>query len=218
VADFLDLKPGHRVQVRPAGARNGRGHDSTVLEIEATTVLIEVPTREGEPLRLRPGDQVHVSLQAHGRRYSFDTAVQSLHDGPQPGVSLEMPSAVAQHDRREFYRLPIMIHPRYAALTDKDGEEVERVELVIADISGGGLRLRAHRWVPVGTRMRLIFDLGDDEDELDALAEAVSVDEDGRRGSYRVNARFVEPSRQLEERIVRFVFSQQVELLQKGVL
>lgn len=216
--DFLDLKPGHRVQVKPAAGRNGHVHGSSILEIAPTSLLIEAPTRDGERLRLRPGDVVEVSLQAHGRRYSFQTDVEDTHDAPQASITLRMPSAVAQHERREFYRLPTSIHPRYSALTNNDGEEVERVELVIADISGGGCRLRLHRWVPIGTQIRMIFALGDDVDELDVVTEAVSVAEDQRRGSYRVHARFLGVSRSVEERIVRFVFSQQVELLQKGVL
>lgn len=216
--DFLDLKPGHRVQVRPAGTRSGRSHDSTILEIGPTSLLIEPPAREGDRLPVRPGDVVLIALQAHGRRYSFETSVQGFRDAPLPGVTLEMPSAVDQDERRELYRLPTVIRPRYAALVDKDGEEVERVEMVIADISGGGCRIRARRWVPVGSRARLIFALGDDIDELDVVAEAVSVAEDGRRGTYRINARFVDAPRHVEDRIVRFVFSQQVELLQKGVL
>ncbi len=216
--DFLDLKPGHRVQVQAAGARNGRGHESSILEIRPTVLLIEAPLRDGEQLRLRPGDHVEISLQSHGRRYSFETDVAQLQGAPQPAVTLRMPSAVAQDERRAFYRLPITVHPRYAALTDKDGEEIERLEIVIADISGGGCRLRAKRRVPIGTRIRLIFALGGDADEYDVTAEVVSVAEDRRGGIYRVHVRFAEASRQLEERIVRFVFSQQVELLQKGVL
>ena len=220
MADFLDLRPGHRVQVKAAVGRNGRSHGSSILEIAPTTLLIEAPSRDGERLRLRRGDVVEVSLQSHGRRYSFETDVQDLHDAPQASITLRMPSAVAQHEQREFYRLPIVIHPRYAALTNNDGEEIERVEAVIADISGDGCRLRLRRWVPIGTRIRLIFALGDnpDDPELDLIAEAVAVAEDQRRGTYRVNARFTGVSRQIEERIVRFVFSQQVELLQKGVL
>ena len=200
--------------------RNGRSHGSSILEIAPTTLLIEAPSRDGERLRLRRGDVVEVSLQSHGRRYSFETDVQDLHDAPQASITLRMPSAVAQHEQREFYRLPIVIHPRYAALTNNDGDEIERVEAVIADISGDGCRLRLRRWVPIGTRIRLIFALGDnpDDPELDLIAEAVAVAEDQRRGTYRVNARFTGVSRQIEERIVRFVFSQQVELLQKGVL
>ena len=220
MADFLDLKPGHRVQVRAVAGRNGRGHHSSILEIASTTLVIEAPTRDGERLRLRPGDVVEVSLQAHGRRYSFETDVQVLHDAPQASITLRMPSAVAQHDRRELYRLPIAIHPRYAALTNNDDQEIERVEVVVAEISGDGCRIRLRRWVPIGTRIRLIFALGDapDAPELDLIAETVSVAEDQRRGTYRVHTRFMDASRQIEERIVRFVFSEQVELLQKGVL
>ena len=214
--DFLDLKPGHRVRVRGGGSRSS--HDSSIVEIANDSLLIEPPHENGVKARLRAGDTLEVVLQANGRNYAFRTAIRRFVSAPTPAVEIEMPQTIAHHERREFYRLPVSIKPRYAALTNDADEELERVEVVISDISGGGCRMRTTRWVPVGSWFRLIFALTDDPEEVDLVAEALSISEDGRRGTYRINARFRELQRSVEERLVRYVFSQQVELLQKGLL
>jgi c-di-GMP-binding flagellar brake protein YcgR len=70
----------------------------------------------------------------------------------------------------------------------------------------------------VGSRIRLVFALEHDAQEVDACVLALSVVRPGpRRSLYRVHCRFVDMPRAERERVVRFVFASQMDFRQRGV-
>ncbi len=131
---------------------------------------------------------------------------------------LEHPTEADHSERRQFYRLLTTLEPRYAARVSTEGEELERVEARILDLSGGGMQLHTRHWLPVGARLRLIFALENDPQDVDALATVLSVVRPGAsRAFYRVHCRFIDLARSERERIVRFIFRKQIDFRKKGV-
>ena len=76
--------------------------------------------------------------------------------------------------------------------------------------------MRVKEWVPVGSRVRLVFALEQDPLEIDVNVLALAVRRpDVRRSYYRINSKFIEIERDVQERVIRFIFRQQMLLRQQ---
>lgn len=210
MAGSIDLRPGMRLNVMRGGDMLSASYESVIRRVTADGLSIDRPEREGERLDLGPGDDVTLAVQVHGRLYTFISSVLEVQDIPAMAVVITQPQEVTHNERRQFFRLLTSIDPRYAARTNGEGEEIERLDARILDLSGGGVQLRVNRWVPVGARVRLIFSLNVTSVEVDVTVLALSVQRpDSRRTFYRVNCRFIEIAREVQESIIRFIFQQQ---------
>jgi c-di-GMP-binding flagellar brake protein YcgR len=217
---FIDLRAGMHVHVLPRDGSLSNAYDSVIRAVNEQGIRIDHPRQDTEAMTVAPGDEVDVYVQTGGRIYRLASRVRLVEQIPLEALVLEHPTEADHSERRQFYRLLTTISPRYAARVSADGEELERVEGRILDISGGGLQLQVRKWIPVGSRLRLIFALEDDPQEVDACATALSVVRPGSShaaASYRVHCRYIDLPRTERERIVRFIFRKQIDFRKKGV-
>jgi c-di-GMP-binding flagellar brake protein YcgR len=218
MAAFIDLQPGLPVHVLPPGGALEAAYGSVIRQVTNSGVRIEPPQRDGATMALAPGDAVTFYVQMQGRIYRLESRVRMVEQGAEESVVLEPPSEAERTERREFYRLMTTLNARYAARVSPEGDELERLDVTILDISGGGMQVHCKQWAPVGSRLRITFRLEDDPQDIDATAIALSVARpDPRRSVYRVHCRFIELPRSHQERIVRWVFRKQVDFRKKGV-
>ncbi len=215
---YIDLRPGQRVSVLRDGGALSQGFLSVIRQVSPETVRLDMPRRGTETLAVTRGDDVMLMLELHGRLFTCLSRVQQVDTAPIEVLYVDRPSAVEQSERREFFRLALTIRPRYAAALTADGEERTRLDAAIRDISGGGVQLTTRQYVAPGERVRLMFDLAGDPVEADV--RVITTDElaaTGPRPTYRVNAHFEDLPRAVQDRVVRFVFQQQVQFMRKGV-
>lgn len=213
--DFIDLRVGMVLHVMPLGGAPTSAFASAIREITDEGIVADAPSSGDGPL---PGTAVTLFVQNGGRIYRLESRVRAVDAAAEGAIALEQPVAADETERRHFYRLLTTITPRYAARVNAGGDELERTDARVLDLSGGGMQLHTRHWVPVGSRMRLIFALDDDPQEVDACVLAISVMRPGpRRSFYRVHCRFVDMPRAERERVVRFVFRKQIDFRQRGV-
>lgn len=206
----VDLRPGMRISVMRGEGMLSAAHETVIRRVAEDGVHIDRPQGVRDPLNLRPGDEVTLMVQLHGRLYTFASRVLDAPDIPVTAVLVAHPHEVEHVERRQFFRLLTSIDPRYAARTDGEGQELERLDARILDLSGGGVQLRVDRWLPVGAHVRLIFSLDADPAEVDVTMLVLAVQRpDSRHTFYRLNCRFREIAREVQERIIRFIFQQQ---------
>lgn len=216
MASYIDLKRGQRITVTRTDGVPAVSCKAVVRHVSEDGLRIDWPRRGDDLLGLRPDDELTLTIHLHGRMYRCSSLVLDVQEFPALAVTIARPTEVQREERRQFFRLLTSIDPRYAARTDGDGEELERIDVRILDISGGGVQLRSRRWISVGDHIRLVFSLEDDSVELDVLVLALAVlRPDRRRSYYRINAEFVDAGREVRERIIRFIFRQQMFLQQK---
>lgn len=220
MSDFIDLRAGVPLNVLPRGGvvTLSSSYESVVRHVTDAGVRIDMPRRGSVALDLEVGDELALLVQLHGRLYTLMSRVIEL----QPAgdfILVATPREADQSERRQFYRLITNIRPRRVSRVTNEGEELQLLAATIMDLSGGGVQLQMQQWVPVGAHLRIEFPLeGDPLDvEVDCLAVGV-LRPDSRRSFYRVNARYVNVARETQERIIRFIFRQQLVLRQKGVL
>ncbi|MEZ4502195.1 MAG: PilZ domain-containing protein [Dehalococcoidia bacterium] len=212
-ARALDIHVGLHVQV--VAFRDGRPvtYLTTVRRADPREIRIDIPRTTDRELQAAVGDRLMLVFQQHGRALTGETKVRRIIEGPGEGLVLDAPSEVERRERREHYRLLTSIVPSVTALLNFDGEETDRIEAKILDLSGGGAQLLTHAEVPIGSQLRLVFGLDDGEVDVDVSVVALGVaNPAGKGGPYRVNAQFIDLTRRMQERIVRHIFRQQTEL------
>lgn len=216
--EFIDLQAGQKVSVIGAGApSSASSYPSTVRAVHSNRVDLSIPVRDGDELELSPGTSVLIYVELHGRLYTFNSAVQDSPAGGARLLFLDMPRAASRTDRREYYRLDTSISPAYAAHINDDRDELERIDVVIMDLSGGGVQLRSKQPVEPGSLVRLIFALDGEIIDMDLTALVLSSLPEVRTSQFRLHARYSGTARSVEERIVRYVFREQVDRLKRGV-
>lgn len=214
---FIELRPGQHITVQVPGAPPGDAYLARVRGVGAMQLRIEPPRRDGTRMPLAPGDPVLLLVESQQRLFSCESLVVEVVEVPVEMVTLRRPSIADRAERREYYRLPTSIRPRYSSITNDDREELGRLEAVIMDLSGGGLQLRSTRPVELGSLIRVIFTLDDDPQDLDITLQALSVLPEVRTPQYRIRGSFVRLPRYVQERLIRFIFREQVGRLKRGV-
>lgn len=223
MADFVELQPGMRVMVpSPEGAIAGY-FSSTVRRIDRRGLLIDIPRLDGEDLFLKPGQQLKMFVQIHGRLYEFESRVRSA----DLQVLLEEPGAAKKTERRSFYRLMLSIpavitieqpHREGADEGDEEDDEPLTEEVTILDLSGGGARMRTDTELAVGTQFELKFPTDRRSLRLTAEVVRVTATETARGGTrHEAHCMFTDIVRGDQDEIVRFVFQKQREFSQRGV-
>jgi c-di-GMP-binding flagellar brake protein YcgR len=216
---FIDLRAGMNLHVMPITGTLSNAFESVIRAVGDQGIRIDHPRQGDTLMEVAPGDELAVFVQNGGRIFRLVSRVRLVEQIPLDAVVIEHPAEADYSERRQFYRLLTTIEPRYAARIGAEGEELERLGARILDISGGGLQLHLRSWVPVGSRLRLIFTLDDDPQDVDAFMTVLSVVRPGSSRSpvYRVHCRFVDLPRTERERVVRFIFRKQIDFRKKGV-
>lgn len=218
-ADFIELHTGMVVHVMLRESVLSAAFASVIRQVGEQGIHVDSPA-DGAGPALEPGSAVTLFVQSGGRIFRLESHVRLLESGEQTqgAMVLDHPVAADETERRQFYRLLTTITPRYASRVNATGDELERIDARILDLSGGGMQLHTREWVPVGSRIRLIFALDQDPQEVDTCVLGLSVVRPGpRRSLYRVHCRFVDLPRAERERLVRFIFRKQLDFRQRGI-
>ncbi len=214
--EYVDLRPGQRINVLKDAGTLEVSYVSTIRHVSPVAVRIDAPRRGDDVLDFKVNDEMMIMVDLQGRLYTFASRVQKI-EPADDAVLIDRPRVVEQSERRQFFRLAVNIRPKYAAIVDDDGSEKRRLEAMILDISGGGMQLRAKQPIDTGNRVHVVFPLGDDQLEADITVLAASAVEGEAPWMYRANARFLTLPRQVQERIIRFIFKQQLDFMKRGV-
>ena len=215
---YVDLQPGTRIKVSPPGDPLGASYEATVRAALPAQLRLGLPRREHEVLAVEPGEQLTMFTTLHGRVLRFKAQVR-LVEVDNDSFIIDTPREAEQTERRAFYRLPVRIVPRFVSRLDDAGNEVQAVQAVILDLSGGGAMLQSREFVAAGTRMRLAFELDGDPFDLDIAVLVLSCSRPTSSAQhYRLHCQFLEPNRVEMERLIRFVYRQQAELRRKGAM
>ena len=215
---YVDLQPGTRIKVSPPGDPLGAAYEATVRSVMPNALRLGMPRREKDVMEVHPGDHLTMFTTIHGRVYRFAVDVR-LAEVEHDSFVIDPPQEAERTERRQFYRLVTRIVPRRASRLDDGGKEVQPLQAVILDISGGGALLQAREFVPAGSRLRLVFELEGDPLEMDIAALVLNTSRPATTAQhYRVHCQFLEPNQSEIERLVRYVYRQQAELRRRGVI
>jgi hypothetical protein len=119
--------------------------------------------------------------------------------------------------RRENVRLPADLRIRQALLLQaaKDSEPLP-LAVTLVNISASGCLMRVSPLPPLHSRVRLTIELPDAAPpiEVEAVAVRIEPDDRSRTNAGRLAVQFDKPESRTQDRIVRFIFKEQIRRLQ----
>lgn len=219
---------------------------SMLLDFVDTRVLkISMPIREGKVIPMEINDEYELCFFTSSGLYRSQARVaRRYRDGKLFVMNVELFFLPKKFQRRQFYRLECMMPVRYRIVTDEektlrdfiyasDFEDNELrkkylrkldelttdwEEVMMTDISGGGIRFQLKKQVEEKTLIEVVVPLrfSDETVPFKCFAKVIAnvKTKDGINGN-ELRCQFENISRAQQEMVVRFVFEEQKRRMRK---
>ncbi|MEE9554261.1 MAG: flagellar brake protein [candidate division Zixibacteria bacterium] len=224
--------------------KNGKRTEfiTRVEDIKVNSFMLEMPVRQSGAATLSKGDEVEVCYNKKDASYIFKASITDLFGGENNSVALCVNGEVSREQRRRFVRLDISGNIFFRIIDSSDSGEgglSPQVPGTLLNISAGGILFETQSSLDEGALAVLSFSLKGRE-TLDNVLSAVKRVEPLDDNTYLVGAEFVTEDNladfgleslknilppgtgtfdeNLQKLVVQFIYKQQVELRQKGML
>lgn len=215
VLDFLKVNEVINIEVEP-GTDFSNTFRTRVEDLKQDAIVIGMPIDQGNYVPVRPGSEIIIWYWDNSASYAYYCRVQKRIFEPIPLLSLEWPYKKQKVQRRNFVRVPANLPLEYRKVNEQ-GEEIF-YEAFIRDLSGGGLQFQTKKRLIKGDVLQIKLGLPEDLIICKAAVTWVYTDIRDKQERYFVGIKFMEINEKLRERVIRYVFQRQRELIQKGVL
>ena len=194
-----------------------------IEEIGENIISIGVPLVEGQFIPLREGTELQVIFTDESAAYAFSSTIVKRIASPIPTFFIEVPQKIRKIQRRQFVRIPVFQELSYRIVDEErfaekgDGQEGDGEEKkgFAQDLSGGGLLLKFSEELPPKTKIKIKMLIDTAQLEIPAIAIR-SVKEDDK--VYLVSVAFTDISEKTRDKIIKYIFSIQREMLRKGLV
>jgi c-di-GMP-binding flagellar brake protein YcgR len=179
-------------------APSGSSHDALVKDAHQTTLLLRVEGGEQDPMELL-NDQA-VSVEFTNLRGVCRIVGTASATAGQTALRVDASGTIELIQRRDYVRVEAFVPVTYKPY-GPDGRTATAHTL---DVSGGGLRLAEGEGLRLGDMTRFTLELGEGEQPVQAVAQAVREAPEREFGM-----RFVEILERERQRLVRWVFARE---------
>jgi len=215
---------------------------SRVEDIRKDSYILETPLRQTGSGSLSKGDDVEVSYNRKDAAYVFKASITDLFEDESESLKIKKTGDVGRMQRRRFVRLDISGKITFRVLDSRgpaDSGIGNEYPGSLLNISGGGVLFEAETPLKESEVMILNFSLKGRE-KLENILAVVKRVESTDEPVYLVGAEFITDENlprygleslkgflpqgtgtfdeNLQKLVVRFIYSQQVELRKKGLL
>ncbi|MBI2874487.1 MAG: PilZ domain-containing protein [Firmicutes bacterium] len=186
-----------------------------VENLEKDVILFSAPLNRGKVVDLGPaGSPVKVDYADRVARYNFETRLVEQVREPIPAVAMSRPEFHIRIQRRQHVRVDVSIPVRFGA--DLPGALLlERG--TTRDLSAGGACILTGAILAPGARLRLRLEFQPEPVELAALVLRAVGDPAGSGGVTAFALSFQDVPPRLEDRLVHFVFHEEVRQKRMGL-
>ena len=177
-------------------------------------LIVTQPMRDGIPIKIRPSDSIRVLFFKEEGCYAFDgEPIDKFMIQNADVISIRQISSVVKIQRRQFYRLKIVLPVELKLLEDKEDSPILKGYSV--DISGNGLRLIIDQRLDINTIIKCNIKLNSNE-SVYVKGKVVRVTLDDKFPyKYDIGISFEDIPNSTQDRIVKFIFEKQRELISK---
>jgi len=178
-------------------------------------LVVTQPMRDGIPIVIRPDDFIRVLFFKEDGCFAFDgEPVNRFKIENADVISIRQISSIEKIQRRQFYRLKIVLPVELKLLDNKEDTPILKGYSV--DISGNGLRLNIDQKLNVDAIVKCNIKLNSNE-SVTVKGRVVRVGLDDKLAyKYDMGITFVDIPNATQDRIVKFIFEEQQELISKG--
>ena len=239
-----EIKPGNRVSIRfyqeTMRSENG-GEDAKVFAsrvfdvLEDGTLELDVPTKEGKLLLLPQNVRYMFEFITDGGIYRCQGAITDrIKRGNFFLMKAKVISKLVKFQRREYYRLNVMMDLMFQRLDDRAGELEKMSDIkgllqqntfednvigrgTIVDISGGGVRFISDTRMQDANYLFLIFgiEVNGQKQLVELMAKVIAVNFNPDLGTFTYRMKFIYKDSKMQETIVRFIFEEERRIRKK---
>ncbi|OWZ84249.1 flagellar brake protein [Natranaerobius trueperi] len=204
---------------------DGKDYSSHIEDLNSDVIYFATPIEKGRIIYLFEGKNVNIYITHKGAVYNFGGEVLEVTTTPTPLFKVKRPEKLHKIQRRQFFRLEKKQEVEFKILDDNCKEEISQTKLAHAlDISGGGLKLATEEIIPVESYLELNLKLDIEEgskrstEEITCFGRIVHTKkiETTKVRIYHYGVEFLSLPQDKQDKIVRFIFSEQMKLRSKG--
>jgi hypothetical protein len=178
-------------------APSGASIDARVKDAATGSFLLRLDAAESDPLELL-ADKV-VSLEFTNAR-GVCRIIGDAQEAPGAALRVNATGTIELIQRRDYVRVEAFVPVTY----QPDGPDGWTATAHTLDVSGGGFQVAEAEGLRLGDMRRFTLELGEGEDDVDAVASAVR-----EAGEQTFGMRFVEIDERERQRLVRWVFARE---------
>lgn len=215
-----DLKPNTLVEIEVEKGEYKGVYHSRIEEVREDTLVLAMPIKRRKVVLLPEGLQIIVGIVRGGISYSFESTILRRIRSHLPLLVINKPGEARKRQRRAWVRVPAVLDFSYALVNLEEADkELEFYRAQTLDISGGGLMFAADHSFSPGDRLKIILELPPGEKlRLEARVVRVVANPSEAWRRFSIGVEFTEIRERDRDRIVRWVFERQRELIKRGLL
>ena len=239
-----EIKPGNRVSIRfyqeTMRAENGGDTEkvfaSRVYDVlDDGTLELDVPTKEGKLLLLPQNVRYMFEFITDNGIFRCQGAVTDrIKRGNFFLMKAKVISKMVKFQRREYYRLNVMMDVMFQRLDDGAAELEKMADIkallrtsildenvigrgTIVDISGGGVRFISDTRMQDANYLFLVFpmELNGQKQMVELMAKVIALNFNPDLGTFTYRMKFVYKDTKMQEKIVRFIFEEERRIRKK---
>ncbi len=185
---------------------------SNITEEEITVMAVY----DGELLPLRKNLPINVYFYGEHAVYRFKSSIKARVRNPIPMLVLIYPEKAERIQRRQYFRLKIneKVYYRFA---DNEQQANDYKETRIIDISGGGIKLVLNTELKMGDKLQFFIDIKPLQDIL-FTGKVVRITKLADRNTKAAGIKFINIKRNIQDKIISWIFEYQSKLRRRGML
>lgn len=183
---------------------------SRIEDISKDHIIIAYPFKNGYPVPLHTNETISLRFIQDQTPYACDVKVVTKLTAPVALLKVTKPNKIIRIQKRNWVRLPYNTTVKYKLA----GYEVDFMEVMSIDISGGGLLLQTNHAIDINENLDIIITL----ENFTISTTSRVVRSFPADNSYRIAIKFEKISEIERDKIVGFIFQKQREFIKKGIL
>lgn len=222
MAEWDEIKPGHRIEMLVSLDGAPRQFSSAVAENTGDSLIVRMPRSAEAENFLAAGQLIEATVHGEENLYKFKTRIKDRKMTAEMILELFRPGpgGVAKTKPRSFFRLDVSLPAQYRLMRDEVTPVSEFKNGSILDISGGGLMFEPKKPIEKGGLVEISVALPGENDPVTALIKIGFTKMEQRGGGeiQLAGGEFAIIGENDRDKIVKFIFTKQRELVKKGIM
>jgi c-di-GMP-binding flagellar brake protein YcgR len=215
------LKVGDKIELlRIDSLKNKISYPSQVLDILDDDILeIRGPLHKNDFVFVSRKEKIRIIFVVKDKgKYQFDAEILNINYEGVYSLKIRRISEITKHQLRKYFRFDISIPvKKYFTIIEDNEEKILEENCRTKDISGGGMKLYTNYQHNVGDIITCEFEV--DKHLITTKAKVVRVEEvDTFEFDFALGVEFKDIEERNRDRIIKFIFTKQRELIEKGMI
>lgn len=209
-----ELKINQKIDIEfPQSINFKKRYPSRIEDKTEEGITIAMPMEKGNLIPVTERQRILIWYWDSSAVYALFCRIKKIKIQPVPLVLLDFPENIKKVQRRDFVRVPANLKIEYVLENEESFKEAN-----LKDISGGGLQFSTTEKLIKGHNLKLQIHLPEEIIECRGQVAWTKENLSPDMRIFYIGVRFYKLDRYSQEKIIKFVFSRQRELISKGVL